>query len=127
MSALSTAQLVAATLAGAEAKLAEAQLNLSYTEVKAPIAGITGSFTAGQTATIANVGTLTIAANGDYVFDPVDNWNGSVPVVTYTLSDGAATATSTRSSPICGPSPPRIDGGRSGPRAGAGKRPAVPF
>ena len=51
------------------------------------ISGIAGSFTAGQTATITNVGTLTIAANGDYVFDPVDNWNGNVPVVTYNVRD----------------------------------------
>ncbi|HEX6005429.1 MAG TPA: efflux RND transporter periplasmic adaptor subunit [Burkholderiales bacterium] len=40
--ALSTARQSAAAIEGAQAKLAEAQLNLSYTDVKAPIGGITG-------------------------------------------------------------------------------------
>ncbi|WP_178385412.1 cadherin-like domain-containing protein, partial [Pseudomonas aeruginosa] len=44
---------------------------------------------------LAGVGTLTIAANGSYTFTPAPNYNGSPPVVTYTVSDGTATATST--------------------------------
>ena len=52
------------------------------------VAGISGSFTAGTTATIAGVGTLTINANGSYTFVPAANYNGSVPVATYTVSDG---------------------------------------
>ncbi|WP_417348369.1 retention module-containing protein, partial [Ferrimonas sp.] len=39
---------------------------------------------AGETITLENVGTITIDANGDYVFDPVDDWNGSVPTIIYT-------------------------------------------
>ncbi|KIQ23265.1 hypothetical protein RT97_25870 [Variovorax paradoxus] len=54
-----------------------------------------GTFTAGQTATIAGVGTLVINANGSYTFTPAANYNGPVPVITYTVSDGTATATST--------------------------------
>jgi membrane fusion protein (multidrug efflux system) len=40
--AVSTLKLSSAAIEGAQARLAEAQLNLSYTSVKAPIGGITG-------------------------------------------------------------------------------------
>jgi membrane fusion protein (multidrug efflux system) len=40
--AASAAKTAAASIAGARAKLAEAQLNLSYTNLKAPISGVTG-------------------------------------------------------------------------------------
>ncbi|UXY14237.1 Ig-like domain-containing protein [Chitiniphilus purpureus] len=59
------------------------------------IANVAGSFTAGQTATIAGVGSLTINGNGSYSFVPVANYNGPVPVATYTVSDGTTTTTST--------------------------------
>ena len=48
------------------------------------------NYTAGQTATIANVGTLTMAANGDYTFTPVANWNGNMPQATYTTNTGSS-------------------------------------
>ncbi|KJH75769.1 beta strand repeat-containing protein, partial [Pseudomonas sp. ES3-33] len=47
------------------------------------------TYTAGTTATIANVGTLVIGANGAYTFNPAANYNGSVPVVSYTVTDGS--------------------------------------
>ncbi|WP_223533208.1 beta strand repeat-containing protein, partial [Pseudomonas sp. BF-R-30] len=53
------------------------------------IDGVGGTFTAGQTATIANVGTLVIGANGAYTFTPAENYNGSVPTVSYTVTDGS--------------------------------------
>ncbi len=53
--------------------------------------------TAGQTATLAGVGTLSIAANGAYVFTPAAGYAGAVPVATYTLSDGSLTSTATLS------------------------------
>ncbi|WP_137822628.1 Ig-like domain-containing protein, partial [Pseudomonas sp. D(2018)] len=53
------------------------------------VAGVTGSFTAGSSAVIAGVGTLAIAANGNYTFTPVANWNGDVPQVTYTTNTGS--------------------------------------
>ncbi len=59
------------------------------------VAGVTGTFNAGQTATITNVGTLTINANGSYTFVPVANYNGTVPVATYSMTDGSSTDTST--------------------------------
>ncbi|SFJ17310.1 CshA-type fibril repeat-containing protein [Phyllobacterium sp. CL33Tsu] len=57
------------------------------------VAGTT--YTAGQTATITGVGQLTINANGGYTFVPALNYNGPVPVATYTVSDGTSTATAT--------------------------------
>ncbi len=52
-------------------------------------------YEAGKTATIAGIGTLLIGANGSYTFKPDANWNGDVPQVKYTVSDGAASTTST--------------------------------
>jgi 6-phosphogluconolactonase (cycloisomerase 2 family) len=53
------------------------------------IAGVTGTFNAGNTAaTIPNVGSITIGTNGAYTFTPLPNWNGVVPTITYSLSDG---------------------------------------
>ncbi|WP_458717764.1 retention module-containing protein [Pseudomonas gregormendelii] len=52
------------------------------------VAGMTGSFTAGQTASIIGVGTLTIGTNGNYTFTPDANYNGAVPQVTYTTNTG---------------------------------------
>ena len=46
------------------------------------------SYNAGQSATIAGVGALTVGSDGGYVFTPVATFNGPVPVVSYSLSDG---------------------------------------
>ncbi len=43
------------------------------------------------------MGTLSIAANGAYVFTPAAGYAGAVPSATYTLSDGSLTATATLS------------------------------
>ncbi|WP_414925331.1 cadherin-like domain-containing protein, partial [Pseudomonas sp. IT-P291] len=51
--------------------------------------GVTGTFAAGQTATIANVGTLVIGTSGAYTFTPDANYNGAVPTVSYTVTDGS--------------------------------------
>ena len=59
------------------------------------VAGDPTVYTAGQTATIAGVGTLTIDADGSYTFTPAANYNGPVPVATYTVTDGSARDTST--------------------------------
>jgi VCBS repeat-containing protein len=59
------------------------------------VAGVAGSFAAGSTATIPGVGTLLINANGSYTFTPVANYNGAVPVATYTVSDGTASSNGT--------------------------------
>ncbi|MDC6705913.1 cadherin-like domain-containing protein, partial [Leclercia adecarboxylata] len=52
------------------------------------VAGVLGTFTAGQTATIPNVGTIVVNADGTFTFTPVANYNGTVPAITYTVSDG---------------------------------------
>ncbi|MFC3686716.1 Ig-like domain-containing protein, partial [Hydrogenophaga luteola] len=52
------------------------------------VAGDATAYTAGQTATIAGIGTLTLGSNGDYTFTPETDWNGSVPQVTYTTNTG---------------------------------------
>ncbi|RSO75384.1 beta strand repeat-containing protein [Acinetobacter pittii] len=59
------------------------------------VAGVAGTFNAGQTATITGVGSLIINGNGSYTFTPALDYKGTVPLVTYTVSDGTATSTST--------------------------------
>ncbi|MDG9793672.1 Ig-like domain-containing protein [Brucella anthropi] len=46
------------------------------------------SYNAGEQATIAGVGTFTLNSDGAYTFTPDENWNGTVPTITYTISDG---------------------------------------
>ena len=60
------------------------------------IAGIAGTQTVGTAVAISGVGTITINANGSYSFVPAANYTGSIPVITYTVSDGnGGTDTST--------------------------------
>ncbi|WP_181432108.1 retention module-containing protein, partial [Pseudomonas jessenii] len=64
------------------------------------IDGVNGTFTAGQTATIANVGTLVIGANGAYTFTPAENYNGTVPTVSYTVTDGSTSTLNISVTPV---------------------------
>ncbi len=59
------------------------------------VAGIVGTYTAGDTAVIAGVGSLTLNSNGSYTFVPVLDFNGAVPQVTYTITDGFLSDTAT--------------------------------
>ena len=52
------------------------------------------NYNAGQTASLIQ-GSLTINSNGSLTFTPVANFNGSLPVITYTISDGSLTASAT--------------------------------
>ncbi|MGL4636686.1 MAG: Ig-like domain-containing protein [Beijerinckiaceae bacterium] len=52
------------------------------------VAGMPGSFGPGQTATIPGVGQLIVNSDGSYTFTPSPEYNGPVPSVTYTVSDG---------------------------------------
>ncbi|WP_176090516.1 VCBS domain-containing protein, partial [Achromobacter anxifer] len=52
-------------------------------------------YAAGATANIVGVGLLIIKTDGSYVFTPNANWNGVVPQVTYTVTDGTAKVSST--------------------------------
>ena len=51
------------------------------------------TYPAGTTATITGIGTVKIASDGSFTFTPAANYNGAVPVVTYTVSDGSLTDT----------------------------------
>ncbi|MDH0583726.1 Ig-like domain-containing protein, partial [Brucella anthropi] len=46
------------------------------------------TYDAGDSATIAGVGTFTLDSTGAYTFTPDKDWNGTVPTITYTISDG---------------------------------------
>jgi VCBS repeat-containing protein len=52
------------------------------------------SYTAGHSATGA-WGSFTLNANGSYSYVPAANFNGAVPQIGFTISDGSATASST--------------------------------
>jgi gliding motility-associated-like protein len=47
----------------------------------------------GNIATISGIGTLKVNSDGTYTFTPQTNFNGTVPVATYTLTNGTNTAT----------------------------------
>jgi CshA-type fibril repeat protein len=46
------------------------------------------NYLVGSMATIPGVGTFVLLANGTYTFTPNANYNGTVPEITYTISDG---------------------------------------
>jgi VCBS repeat-containing protein len=52
------------------------------------IDGIAGTKPVGSAVSIPGVGSITINANGSYSFTPMTNFNGVIPVITYTVSDG---------------------------------------
>ena len=52
-------------------------------------------YNADSTATIPNVGTVVVNAVGSYTFTPVSKYNGKVPTITVTITDGTATLTAT--------------------------------
>ncbi len=52
-------------------------------------------YAVGSTAYVSGVGALTINADGSYIFTPHANWNGAVPQITYTVTDGTTSVSST--------------------------------
>lgn len=54
------------------------------------VAGDLTVYAAGNTANIAGVGTLTINLDGSYQFVPAADYDGAVPVATYTTNTGAS-------------------------------------
>uniref|UniRef100_UPI0013CEB29E Ig-like domain-containing protein n=1 Tax=Pseudomonas viridiflava TaxID=33069 RepID=UPI0013CEB29E len=69
------------------------------------------SYAAGATATIAGVGTITIAANGAYTFTPVQDFNGAVPQIGYTTNTGSSSTLNVNISAVDDPSILRADTG----------------
>ncbi|MDQ7073557.1 MAG: Ig-like domain-containing protein [Gammaproteobacteria bacterium] len=67
------------------------------------IAGDTTNYTAGSTVTIAGVATFTLNSDGSYFIEPELNYNGPVPVVTYTTNTGATDTLTITINPINDP------------------------
>ena len=57
-------------------------------------------YLAGNTATIAGVGSLQMLATGDYTFVPVANYNGVVPTVTYITNTGSSSTLDISVTPV---------------------------
>ncbi|ABV38743.1 putative outer membrane adhesin like protein [Shewanella sediminis HAW-EB3] len=57
------------------------------------------SYTAGTEVTLEG-GTLVIGEDGSYTFTPDENWNGSVPVITYTTNTGSTATLTIEVSPV---------------------------
>ncbi|HEY0197391.1 MAG TPA: VCBS domain-containing protein, partial [Rhodanobacter sp.] len=76
------------------------------------VAGDATTHTAGDTVHLTE-GDLTLNADGSYSFTPAADWNGAVPTVTYTISDGeGGTATAHLDITVTPVNdPPVIDGG----------------
>ncbi|WP_351089733.1 cadherin-like domain-containing protein, partial [Shewanella sp. S1-49-MNA-CIBAN-0167] len=56
------------------------------------LAGDSTVYTAdGTDVVITDVGTFSLNTDGVYTFTPAANYNGAVPVITYTLTDGSGT------------------------------------
>ncbi|MBZ0125991.1 MAG: tandem-95 repeat protein, partial [Rhodocyclaceae bacterium] len=64
------------------------------------VAGDPATYAAGSPATIAGVGTLTINSDGGYTFTPAANYNGAVPVATYTVNTGATATLTLNVTPV---------------------------
>ncbi|RQP24754.1 tandem-95 repeat protein [Albitalea terrae] len=71
------------------------------TDIDGPALSVTqfvvggSTYAAGATASLAGVGSLVINGDGSYTFTPAANYNGPVPVATYTATDGSLTSTAT--------------------------------
>jgi VCBS repeat-containing protein len=59
-----------------------------------------GTYTPGTSTLIAGVGTLLLNANGEYRFDPVPDYNGPVPVVSYTTNTGYSSTLTITVTPV---------------------------
>ncbi|MFB2824236.1 Ig-like domain-containing protein [Aeromonas veronii] len=66
------------------------------------VANDTTQHTAGSKIILAE-GELTLNADGSYTFKPADDWNGQVPVVTYTTNTGATSTLTIVVTPVDDP------------------------
>lgn len=53
------------------------------------------TYSADITAYVIGLGSIQVKTNGNYVFIPDSDWNGNVPQITYTVTDGTVTTSST--------------------------------
>jgi VCBS repeat-containing protein len=88
-------------------------------DVDGPALAVVGFTVLGQTyapgsvVTLPGVGTLTVLVNGDYTFTPAPNYNGVVPTIGYTVSDGSLTSSSTLTLTVSAQPDPAIIGGQA--------------
>ncbi|WMB72676.1 retention module-containing protein [Shewanella oncorhynchi] len=68
--------------------------------------------TAGTTVTLEG-GSLVINANGSYTFTPNANWNGQVPVITYTTNTGSTATLTINVNPVDDPADITLGNGDS--------------
>ena len=87
--------LITTAATGVLANDSDVDAGTTLTVTQFSVAGLAGSFAAGAAASIAGVGTFVIRADGGYTFTPIADYNGPVPVATYTVSDGTITSTAT--------------------------------
>ena len=64
-------------------------------------------YRAGQTANFSE-GSITIATEGSFNFIPAIDYSGSVPLITYTVSDGTFTDTANLTITVISPFPPEV-------------------
>jgi len=60
----------------------------------------TTTYSAGQVAIIAGVGSVSIAANGEYTFTPTKDYNGDVPQIGYTTNTGSSSTLDVTVTPV---------------------------
>ncbi len=63
------------------------------------------TYSAGNPANLTE-GTITINANGGFTFTPAANYNGNIPVINYSISDGTSTDTANLAISIINTAPP---------------------
>ncbi len=70
--------------------------NFSVNGASGLTAGTTANIAdAGSVVVDANVGSIVVNADGSYIFTPADDFNGSVPSITYSVTDGVIEVSST--------------------------------
>ncbi|MGE6436900.1 retention module-containing protein, partial [Shewanella baltica] len=79
----------------------DSDVDSSLSVVSFEVGGTT--YAAGTEVTLEG-GTLVLNADGSYTFTPNENWNGQVPVITYTTNTGASATLTINISPIDDPS-----------------------
>ncbi|MEM6186934.1 retention module-containing protein, partial [Shewanella vaxholmensis] len=79
----------------------DSDVDSSLSVVSFEVGGTT--YAAGTEVTLEG-GTLVLNADGSYTFTPNENWNGQVPVITYTTNTGSTATLTINISPVDDPS-----------------------
>jgi VCBS repeat-containing protein len=84
-----TKTVVEGSTASGNVLLNDSDIDNTLSVASFKVAGNQTVFTAGQTATLANQGALQMLADGSYVFTPLADFTGALPLVTYTANTGS--------------------------------------